>query len=113
VTVTAIWLLARRRDEEPSGLPALAAVAALLVFAPVFSPQYVAWLLPWAAVAGGRRWAWLGSAPVILTGALVTLWYLDVDLGPGGNQLALAARNLAVMVIVISYLVHAARTRRA
>jgi hypothetical protein len=50
---------------------------------------------------------------VILTGALVTLWYLDVDLGPGGNQLALAARNLAVMVIVISYLVHAARTRRA
>jgi hypothetical protein len=115
VTVTAIWLVARRRDEEPAGVPALAAVAALLVFAPVFSPQYVAWLLPWAAVAGGdgRQWPWLGSAPVILTGALVTLWYLDVDLGPGGNQLALAARNLAVMVIVIAYFVHAARTRRA
>ena len=113
VTVTAIWLLARRRDDEPAGAPALAAVAALLVFAPVFSPQYVAWLLPWAAVAGGdgRRWTWLGSAPVIITGALVTLWYLDVDLGPGGNQLVLAARNLAVMVIVIAYVVDALRHR--
>ena len=115
VTVTAIWLLARRRDDAPAGVPALAAVAALLVFAPVFSPQYVAWLVPWAAVAGGdgRRWTWLGSAPVIITGALVTLWYLDVDLGPGGNQLVLAARNLAVMVIVGAYFVHTARTRRA
>jgi hypothetical protein len=53
VTVTAIWLLARRRDDAPAGAPALAAVAALLVFAPVFSPQYVAWLVPWAGRAGG------------------------------------------------------------
>jgi hypothetical protein len=113
VTVTVIWLLARRRDDEPAGAPGLAAVAALLVFAPVFSPQYVAWLLPWAAVAGGdgRRWSWLGGAPVIITGALVTLWYVDVDLGPGGNQLVLAARNLAVMVIVIAYVVDALRRR--
>ena len=79
-------------------MPALAAVAALLVCSPVFSPQYVAWLLPWAAVAGGdgRRWTWLGAAPVIITGALVTIWYVDVDLGPGGNQLVLGARNLSV-----------------
>jgi hypothetical protein len=55
VTVVAIWLLARRREEEPAGAPALAAVAALLVFSPVFSPQYVAWLLPWAAVAGDHH----------------------------------------------------------
>ena len=46
-------------------------------------------------------------APVIITGALVTLWYVDVDLGPGGNQLVLGARNLAVMVIVVVYLVAA------
>ena len=48
---------------------------------------------------------------MIITGALVTLWYLDVDLGPGGNQLVLAARNLAVMVIVIAYVVDALRHR--
>jgi len=114
LTVTAIWLLARHRDEEPAGAPALAAVAALLVCSPVFSPQYVAWLLPWAAVAGGdgRRWTWLGGAPVIITGALVTIWYVDVDLGPGGNQLVLGARNLSVAVIVVVYLVEALRTRR-
>ena len=114
VTVTTIWLLARRRDEQPAGAPALAAAAALLVFSPVFSPQYVAWLLPWAAVAGGdgRRWTWLGAAPVIITGALVTIWYVDVDLGPGGNQLVLGARNLSVAVIVVVYLVEALRTRR-
>jgi hypothetical protein len=114
VTVTAIWLLARRRDQAPAGPPAMAAVAALLALAPVFSPQYVVWLLPWAAVAGGdgRRWTWLGAAPVIITGALVTIWYVDIDLGPGGNQLALGARNLAVIVIVAFYLVDALRGGR-
>lgn len=113
-TVVAIWLLARRRDDEPAGVPALAAVAALLVCSPVFSPQYVAWLLPWAAVAGGdgRRWTWLGAVPVIITGALVTIWYVDIDLGPGGNQLVLGARNLSVIVIVAVYLVEALRARR-
>jgi Glycosyltransferase family 87 len=114
VTVATIWLLARRRDEEPAGAPALAAVAALLVFSPVFSPQYVAWLLPWAAVAGGdgRRWTWLGGAPVIITGALVTIWYVDIDLGPGGTQLVLGVRNLSVIVIVAVYLVGTLRARR-
>lgn len=102
-TITAIWLLARRRHGEPAGAPALAAVASLLVFAPVFSPQYVSWLLPWAAIAG-VRWARLTAVPIVLTGGLVALWYLDVDLGPGGNQLALIVRNLAVMAIVIAYL---------
>ncbi len=112
LTVVAIWLLARRRSFAPAGTPALAAVAALLVFAPVFSPQYVVWLVAWGAIAGrdGPRWSWLASVPVILTGTLVTLWYADVDLGPGGNQLVLAARNLAVMAIVIVYLVRAVRT---
>ncbi|MEP6758355.1 MAG: glycosyltransferase 87 family protein, partial [Actinomycetota bacterium] len=49
VTVVAIWLLARRRPLTPAGPPALAAVAALLLFAPVFSPQYVVWLVAWGA----------------------------------------------------------------
>jgi Glycosyltransferase family 87 len=105
--VTAIWLVARRRtDTTSAGPPALAAVAALLVFAPVFSPQYVVWLLPWAAIAGGdgRRWTRLASVPVILTGTLATLWYLDVDLGPGLNQLVLIVRNLSVLAIPIVWL---------
>jgi hypothetical protein len=98
--VTVIWLLARRRRQRPAGAPALAAVAALLVCAPIFSPQYVAWLLPWAAIAGGR-WAKATAVPMVITGAILTIWYVDVNLGPGANQLVLAARNLAVMAIVV------------
>lgn len=98
--VIAVWLLARRRRQRPAGAPALAAVAALLVCAPVFSPQYVAWLLPWAAVAGGR-WARATAVPVVITGGLLTVWYLDWNLGPGWNQLILTVRNLAVMAIVV------------
>jgi hypothetical protein len=71
----------------------------------------------WRGGAGaggdGRRWTWLGAAPVIITGALVTIWYVDINLGPGWNQLVLAARNLSVLVIVVVYLVEALRGRRA
>ena len=98
--VTAIWLLARRRRQRPAGAPALAAVAALLVCAPIFSPQYVAWLLPWAAIAAGR-WAKVAAVPIVITGALVLSWYIDWHLGPGANQAILTARNLAVMAIVV------------
>jgi glycosyl transferase family 87 len=98
--VVGVWVLARRRRQRPAGAPALAAVAALLVCAPVFSPQYVAWLLPWAAVAGGR-WARVAAVPIVITGALLTVWYVDWNLGPGANQLILTIRNLAVMGIVV------------
>jgi hypothetical protein len=50
---------------------------------------------------------------VIITGAVVTIWYVDINLGPGWNQLVLAARNLSVLVIVVVYLVEALRGRRA
>ena len=39
--------------------------------------------------------------PVVITGALVASWYVDLHLGPGVNQLVLTARNLAVMAIAI------------
>jgi hypothetical protein len=49
------WWLGSRRPVDPAGAPALAAVAALLTFSPVFSPQYVAWLLPWGAIVAAER----------------------------------------------------------
>ena len=58
VVAAVTWIWARRRSEmEPAGAPALAAVTALLVLSPLFSVQYTAWLVPWAAVAalGARR----------------------------------------------------------
>jgi hypothetical protein len=58
VTICAIaiaWLLARRRAVDSAGGPALAALASLLLLSPLASPQYVAWLLPWAAIVASER----------------------------------------------------------
>ena len=55
VAVAIAWSLARRRHVDLAGGPALAAVASILVLSPVASPQYVAWLLPWAAITASER----------------------------------------------------------
>jgi hypothetical protein len=46
-----VWIRCSRRPALAEGLGALCAVAAVLVFAPLLSDQYVFWLLPWAAIA--------------------------------------------------------------
>jgi hypothetical protein len=52
--IALIWIRAPR-SVDPRGGPALASVAVLLLLAPVLSPQYVAWLLPWASIAAAER----------------------------------------------------------
>ena len=47
----AIWRRATRRDLDPAGGPALAAVATLTVFSPLFAVAFAAWYLPWTALA--------------------------------------------------------------
>ncbi len=80
VVVAVTWIWARRRsDVEPAGAPALAAVTALLVLSPLFSVQYTAWLVPWAAVAalGMRRertMAGLAFAVICIGGGLAVLY---------------------------------------
>jgi hypothetical protein len=54
VVLAVIWARARRWRMNLEGTPAAVAVAALLFFSPVLSHQYVAWLLPWAAIAGSE-----------------------------------------------------------
>lgn len=64
------WLASRVRDADArtlDGLAPLGAVLALLLTATVFSPQYVLWLLPFAAIAAaGGEWAvgWLTAGAV-------------------------------------------------
>lgn len=103
----AIWIRAGRfRDElDPAGAPSVAAIASLLVFAPILSPQYASWLLPWAAIAGEENRAWTGAVavPVILTAALVSGWFLDLALGPGRDQLLIFSRNLSLVAVVGMY----------
>lgn len=108
----AVWRRAARWPGDPVGPPALAAVAALLALSPLLSPPYVAWLLPWTAIAAraGRRWAVMGAVPVALTGLVVAIWYLDVWRGhPGLSQLLLFVRNAALFVPVVAWLTDAGR----
>jgi Glycosyltransferase family 87 len=46
-----IWRRAEASGRDLDGEPALTSVAALLLLSPLFSAQYVLWLLPWAAVS--------------------------------------------------------------
>jgi hypothetical protein len=68
--VALAWWLARRRQVGAAGGPARATVASLLALSPLASPQYEAWLLPWAAiVASERRRA---DVRILTVGAAVT-----------------------------------------
>ena len=106
VTLVAIWLRARRQVRDPAGAPALAAVAILLACSPLLSPQYLIWLLPWGAVAGGddRRWTWLAAVPCILTGLIMTLSLNQIPIGQGSYQVLLALRNLVLIAIPVVWL---------
>jgi hypothetical protein len=88
------WVLARRRPIDPAGGPALAAVASLLVLSPIASPQYVSWLLPWAAIVASERRGW--DVRILAIGASVTASLVFAVYW--GNQYAL--RELLVLAAV-------------
>ncbi|HVH52850.1 MAG TPA: hypothetical protein VNA32_01815, partial [Actinomycetota bacterium] len=72
-----IWLRCSRSPQIANGLGALAAVAALLVFAPLLSDQYLFWLFPWAAIAAAD-----GEWNVVLTTFLVGVATAAIGLVP-------------------------------
>jgi hypothetical protein len=111
VAVGAVWWKARS-SADPFGAPALAAVATMLALSPVLSPQYLVWLVPWAAIAsvGVPRLFRLAAVPVVITGGIMTLWYLDVAIGRPANQTVMILRNVTLLVVPLAYL--AARPRR-
>ncbi len=102
--LAALWWRVRSYPGELAGAPALVSVAILLVLSPLLSPGYVIWLLPWGALAAmqDRRWLWLAAAPLVITGGIMAVWYLDLTEGrPGWSQAALMLRNLAILLIPV------------
>jgi hypothetical protein len=106
VTLGLVWLRASRFRGDQLGAPALAALAALLVWSPLFSLQYAIWLTPFIAIAAlepsSRITAGLGAAAVLLTGVL-----FPVAIGSTSafaEQALLLVRNLSVVAIVIWWL---------
>jgi Glycosyltransferase family 87 len=116
--VAGIWWLVRRRPSAPvhvvDGVAPVAAVSALLVGATLLSPQYVSWLLPFAAIAaagGDRLIGWMTA----LVAGLSTLDLNLVKEVNSGLPLPMAVvvlRNallLALLVVAVVRIVRLAR----
>jgi Glycosyltransferase family 87 len=119
VTVVAIWVLfARRRNAgtEAVLLASAAAVAALVAFDRVLSPQYLIWLVPLVLLVRGERGI-LAGALLILALGLTHTWQL------AGHYWSLAlkhaapwswyllARDLALVAIAVLLLLELSRAR--
>jgi hypothetical protein len=110
------WLAARRPDERQLLLCATASVVAFVALGKVFSPQYVAWLAPFAALllaARERLAAGLIATAILLTTVEFPRRYLDLVEGDDGVALLVGARNallLAALAVLIARARAAARS---
>jgi hypothetical protein len=68
-----VLLAARRPDARHMVLCGFAALLAFVTLGKVFSPQYVIWLAPFAALA----WAWEERAVALLVGAAIVLTHVE------------------------------------
>jgi hypothetical protein len=96
------------------GAPSLAAVALLLFFSPIYSYPYVAWLLPWAAIAfaeGRRSLAFAGFAVVALTAVVFTLIQVSTNRGSLQIYLVIIARDLLTGAIPLAFMLRSARVK--
>ena len=104
-----VWWRGYRDDADPTGAASLAAVAALLAFAPVQALQYGLWLLPWTAIAfegeGRERTVATLAASVIVLDGVLSLVYGSVHAYPSGTaaELVLVTRNLACVATVAAW----------
>jgi len=106
-TLVLVWRKSASERVVPEGFPALAAVASLIVLSRVSSPQYVAWLMPWAAIALVERRRPVLRTVVGAVGLLAAAVFLEYW-GIVGGQFELAwlafARALALISIPILWL---------
>ena len=70
VTIAWVWWRVARSGINLVGLADLTVVSALLAWSTLCSPQFIAWIVPWAAIAGARghgRAERVAAAVVLLT----------------------------------------------
>ncbi len=114
VTIAAAWILAARRPGPLAPDRArLAAVGAVMVLAPVLSPQYLVWLLPFAAVLHADRLVVaLAAAASVLTAAVAHA-YDDFVAGSPWWEWTAVARNAVLLALVAVAFVGLVRPRPA
>jgi hypothetical protein len=106
-----VWLGARRPDARHVVMCGFAGLLAFVTLGKVFSPQYVIWLAPFAALA----WAWGSRCVALLTAGAIVLThvefpsrYFDLINGQTDVVVIVAARNallLAALVVLAASLV--------
>jgi Glycosyltransferase family 87 len=106
VSVVAVWALFARGPATVERLAAYsaAAVAALLAFGKVFSPQYLLWLVALVPLVRGRRGLVAGGVYAVALGLTQSwfprhYWALAIRLAPTQSWLLLA-RDLAVVALL-------------
>jgi hypothetical protein len=114
--VAATALAARRTDPRHLVLCAFAALLAFAGLGKVLSPQFVLWLVPFAALA----WVWGERLVALLTAAAIGLTqvefpsrYLDLVNRDGATILLVAARNALLLAALTTLLVRGAAAARS
>jgi hypothetical protein len=120
--VVLVWFVASRGSRSGprvlDGLAPVAAIVAFLVLTPLLSPQFLAWLLPFAAIAAAQGERLVPGMTFVASCLSVALLALLPDLirGETLSLFVLAARNVvlvALLAVVGARLVRAAGWRRA
>jgi hypothetical protein len=110
----AVALTARApRDVRRLGLCAMLAVLAFVAFGKVLSPQYLVWLVPFAAIA----WGWGARLPAALTLAAAVVTQLEFPsryfrllTGDGTTFAIVGVRNALLVAAAVSLAAAAARS---
>jgi hypothetical protein len=99
-----VWLAARWPDARHMVLCGFAALLAFVTLGKVFSPQYVIWLAPFAALAwvwGQRAIALLATAAIVLTHVEFPSRYFDLINAQTEVVVIVAARNVLLLVALV------------
>jgi Glycosyltransferase family 87 len=116
VLVAFVWFLSRRRPVDPAGGPALASVAFLLLLSPVASPQYVVWLLPWAAIAAAERGSpdiriFTIGATIAASGVFAIYWGDPYNVAVTTIVVLAIVRAVCILALAVIGLAHRSVTR--
>lgn len=117
--IATAWIRAARAratdDATLDGVVPVVAITAFLVCSPVLSPQYLVWLLPFAAicwVTGARRTAALVGLSIVMT-MIVIRTYHELKAGQLGPQVLLQLRNAILVLTLVDGLASIGRDRRS
>ena len=106
VVVALAWLWASRARQEARPLAVdayapIAAVLAMLVFAPILSPQYILWFVPFAAIAAAAGDRLVGGLTLVVT-ALTTFLLASIHAQTEGARWAtypIVVRNALLLAL--------------